>query len=146
MQTFLPYSSFSETARCLDNKRLGKQRVEAFTIIEILEGRTKTKAWLHHPCLLMWRGYENNLKYYYNDILREWINRGFNNHMLFFNVKIGWRNPEWLYDEKIYSSHRAALLTKNYGWYKQFGWKEEPKIDYYWPVRYKGENISNESK
>lgn len=29
MQTFLPYFSFIESAKVLDNKRLGKQRVEA---------------------------------------------------------------------------------------------------------------------
>ena len=25
------------------------------------------------------------------------------------------------------------LLAKNYEWYKKFGWREEPKIEYYWP-------------
>jgi hypothetical protein len=29
MQTFLPYSGFAQSAAALDNKRLGKQRVEA---------------------------------------------------------------------------------------------------------------------
>ena len=37
MQTFLPYESFEETAKCLDYRRLGKQRIEAYQIIDLLE-------------------------------------------------------------------------------------------------------------
>ncbi|MFN7881952.1 MAG: pyrimidine dimer DNA glycosylase/endonuclease V, partial [bacterium] len=33
MQTFLPSPSFAESARILDNKRLGKQRVECKQIL-----------------------------------------------------------------------------------------------------------------
>ena len=36
MQTFLPYPSFVESAKALDNKRLGKQRVEAYQILKTL--------------------------------------------------------------------------------------------------------------
>ena len=32
MQTFLPYADFKRSAESLDNKRLGKQRVEAMQI------------------------------------------------------------------------------------------------------------------
>lgn len=37
MQTFLPYADFEKTAKCLDYKRLGKQRVEAWQIYLTLE-------------------------------------------------------------------------------------------------------------
>ena len=33
MQTFLPYPDFARSARCLDNRRLGKQRVESYQIL-----------------------------------------------------------------------------------------------------------------
>ena len=36
MQTFLPHSSFKDTFKVLDYKRLGKQRVEAHQILNIL--------------------------------------------------------------------------------------------------------------
>lgn len=36
MQTFLPYKSFEQSAACLDNKRLGKQRVEVLQILKAL--------------------------------------------------------------------------------------------------------------
>ena len=37
MQTFLPYKSFERSVQVLDNKRLGKQRVEAFQILNVLQ-------------------------------------------------------------------------------------------------------------
>ena len=39
MQTFLPYSDFRDSFSVLDNKRLGKQRVEAYQIISAITGR-----------------------------------------------------------------------------------------------------------
>ena len=37
MQTFLPYKSFKKSAETLDYQRLGKQRVEAMQIINVIE-------------------------------------------------------------------------------------------------------------
>lgn len=36
MQTFLPYPDFIRSAQCLDNRRLGKQRVECLQILKTL--------------------------------------------------------------------------------------------------------------
>ena len=36
MQTFLPYPDFERSAKVLDNKRLGKQRVEVLQILNVL--------------------------------------------------------------------------------------------------------------
>ncbi len=41
MQTFLPYPDFKESFRALDSKRLGKQRVEAFQILNAIMGRPR---------------------------------------------------------------------------------------------------------
>ena len=38
MQTFLPYPSFEESAKVLDWRRLGKQRVEGMQIINAISG------------------------------------------------------------------------------------------------------------
>jgi len=62
MQTFLPYSSFIESVRCLDRQRLGKQRVEALQILNALNG--KSKGWTNHPATKMWCGYEEALCLY----------------------------------------------------------------------------------
>ena len=54
MQTFLPYKTFKQSAQVLDNKRLGKQRVEAYQILRALCG--ESKGWVHQPATVMWRG------------------------------------------------------------------------------------------
>lgn len=76
MQTFLPYKSFSGSARCLDNKRLGKQRVEVLQILNTLTG--KSTGWANHPATRMWRGYERALCAYGFAVCEEWYyDRGF---------------------------------------------------------------------
>lgn len=140
MQTFLPYSDFKECAKVIDYKRLGKQRVEAMQIMKSLQGVYKSGAWSKHPAVLMWSGYEKALAIYYNCILTEWIDRGYNNNMCFMimdeNSKIIY--PKWLGDERLHSSHRSALLHKDIGYYNKFGWKEIPELNYFWPSK-KGE-------
>lgn len=146
MQTFLPYPDIIKSVQCLDNKRLGKQRVEAMQILKALSGCYE-KAWINHPTIKMWAGYEDCLECYMNNCIAEWIRRGFNNTMKFCITSViknyakmdiyfseNFDYPEW-WGNKIHSTHRAALLAKNYEYYKQFNWTEEPKIDYYWPVK-----------
>lgn len=53
MQTFLPYKSFAESAACLDNKRLGKQRVEVLQILKALHN--PSYGWQNHPAVKMCR-------------------------------------------------------------------------------------------
>lgn len=59
MQTFLPYPDFAESARVLDDGRLGKQRVEAYQIVRTLD--EVTRGWRHHPVVKMWRGHADAL-------------------------------------------------------------------------------------
>src|SRR3712207_9547123 len=54
MQTFLPVADFTETARLLDNPRLGKQRVECLQVLRALE--LPDYGWANHPVVTMWRG------------------------------------------------------------------------------------------
>lgn len=101
MQTFMPYSDFTKVARCLDDKRLGKQRVEALQIYQTLEkikvredfithrdianqslGITEVAkldkiSWANHPIVKMWKGHEKYLAYYGWKMCQEWIARGF---------------------------------------------------------------------
>lgn len=55
MQTFLPYSDFRRTARVLDVRRLGKQRVETLQILRALT--FDDYGWRNHPAVTMWVGY-----------------------------------------------------------------------------------------
>jgi hypothetical protein len=131
VQTFLPYPSFSESATALDYRRLGKQRVEAKQILNALEG--KTKGWVRHPAVRMWRGYENALKVYYNTVLLEWILRGYRNNMEFEQIVGDVVLPPWFGDDAFHASHRSNLLKKDPVWYGQFGWKEPDDLPYLWP-------------
>lgn len=133
MQTFLPYISFSSTASVLDDKRLGKQRVEASQILDLLEGRSDNN-WKHHPAVRMWQGYADALKVYYNAIVAEWIMRGHENNMTLFKISRP-ELPPWLWDSRLTLSHRGNLLRKDPGHYGQLGWDDaDPEAPYWWPV------------
>lgn len=140
MQTFLTTKNFIENAKVLDRQRLGKQRVEAYQILNTL---INGGGWKNHPCIKQWSGYEWALTEYGLAICGEWISRGYKDTMYgrILNLYKSrfhtdyFLMPDWLNEEKLYSSHRAALLYKNYDWYKRFSWKEEPRIDYWWPKR-----------
>ena len=152
MQTFLPYDDFERTAKCLDYKRLGKQRVEAKQILDIITGKNPNSRWRNHPAVKMWVGFENALGSYMNYMIAEWIKRGYVNNMEFYDTGElpSWHfkyyndmtryvgdiieSPTWLQKNEFHSSHRAALLFKDYDYYKQFNWSERPRIKYYWPI------------
>lgn len=137
MQTFLPYSDYTESAKCLDNRRLGKQRVECLQILNVLLGG-KT-SWANHPAVKMWKGYETSLICYGQQVCMEWIRRGFKDtcwakitsYVVPEQVEI---KPPWL-SERICSSHRSNLLRKNPVWYGKFGWIESPDMEYFWPTK-----------
>lgn len=133
MQTFLPYPNFYESAKVLDYRRLGKQRVEAYQILNILKEKRTTGGWVNHPATKMWRGYEGLLAKYLNAMILEWKHRGYNNTMNLVDMDC-YDTPPWLGDDRLHSSHRAALLAKMPLHYSQFGWTEKPSIEYYWPA------------
>ena len=163
MQTFVPLSSsFMDIAKVLDNKRLNKQALEGWQILMTLleldpQGNTRIpKGWVNHPAVKMWRGHELALYCYVVDMVNEWKRRGFNSTiadkaaatMLVAQAlgKLDNNNsvlPSWMTNrteyEAITSSHRLALLAKDYEHYKQFNWPEDTGIkpmgyDYIWPV------------
>lgn len=76
--------SLAENALMLDWRRLGKQRVEAFQIIQTLSGQSK--GWRNHPATLMWKNHINALKLYFNSVVKEWVRRGYKNNMVLFDV------------------------------------------------------------
>ncbi|HEX9036695.1 MAG TPA: MSMEG_6728 family protein [Ktedonobacterales bacterium] len=136
MQTFLPYPDFARSARCLDNRRLGKQRVEAYQILRTLERSDdpQRRGWRNHPAVLMWRGYEDALRLYMNVMITEWVARGFRNTMALAPVEGAPEAPAWLSDPAFHAAHRSNLLRKDPAHYGQFGWTEAPDMPYVWPT------------
>ena len=134
MQTFLPYADFKKSAKCLDYKRLGKQRVEAMQIYKIVSGKRTTGGWINHPAVNMWRGFSNLLAYYYNDILDEWIKRGYKNTMEYIACPPSITEPLWLGNKDFHDSHKSNLLRKDPVFYAQYMWDVPNNLDYIWKV------------
>ena len=141
MQTFLPSPSYTESARMLDYKRLGKQRVEAKQIL-LAMGKT-SGGWRNHPATKMWRGHEIELCTYALAMCTEWVRRGYKDTLTPFfqdaqdQYEFDGRNanpPDWLGDEDVHASHRSNLLRKDAAYYSQFGWSEPSNLEYVWPV------------
>jgi hypothetical protein len=147
MQTFLPHPNFKKTAKLLDYRRLGKQRVEAWQILNTLRkieqgvttittktGKVRKLGWTNHPAVLMWKGYESALTAYYNTMIREWVARGYNNTMEIIQEDKNIVYPKWLGDKDFHGSHRANLLRKDHEFYSKYGWSESSDLPYIWPV------------
>lgn len=161
MQTFLPIATtdFKQIAKVLDNKRLNKQALEGWQImLTLLEldpqgNYRKPKGWVNHPAVKMWKGNESLLFVYIKDMVDEWLSRGFKSTIKdkatqTFIVAVEnnlidetQEAPKWMVDkikfEQIASSHRQALLVKDYSWYTQFHWDEDKGVtpshyDYIW--------------
>jgi len=149
INTFLPYPSFSESARVLDDKRLGKQRLEVVQILLVLAGRRK--GWRGHPAVLMWRGYETSLAEYGIEICREWVRRGFRDNMgqkireissLSDSISIS-ENPPWLGNSEFHRSHQSNLLRKNPTHYGKYFPGVPDDLPYLWPSEAKYAETEN---
>lgn len=134
MQTFMPYPNLKKSLKVLDRQRLGKQRVEAFQILNILLNRTDKKGWRNHPAVKMWEGYENALKLYFNKAVKLWISKGYKNNMKFEVIDGKIILPKWIGNKKFHTSHRSNLLRKDKEFYRKFGWIEKDNLEYVWPV------------
>ncbi len=136
MQTFLPYASFEEVAKTLDNRRLGKQRVEGMQILNVLAQPPGYRGgWFNHPAVKMWRGYENALKEYVNTMITEWKRRGYQNNMPYYDLEgVQIIYPWWLGDPGLHRSHQSNLLRKEPAYYRQFGWDVPEDLPYFWPL------------
>lgn len=134
MQTFLPVADFKESAKILDYRRLGKQRVEARQILNALQG--KSKGWANHPATKMWKGFESALEQYLRETILEWKSRGYKNNMEIPEQNNLTKNdlPKWFGDENFHAAHRSNLLRKKFDYYSKFGWKENSDLQYIWPV------------
>lgn len=148
MQVFLPSTNFVEVAACLDRQRLNKQALEAWQIMMVNVGldpvgnNRVAKGWVNHPAVKMWRGHEFALLDYIGAMVGEWKQRGYQstiydkaNATFYAAAKLNRVGtvpyyPSWFaaYGEAVASSHRTALLVKNYDWYSQFGWSEDTGV------------------
>jgi len=151
MQTFLPYPDFEASARTLDARRLGKQRVEALQILNALTA--PGHGWQHHPAVLLWRGHEEALVRYCLEVCAVWCELGYRDTCATkvtdaARQRLGIRRirtqaelardgdlPPWLGDEALHRSHRSSLLRKDPDHYGPQLGDEPDDLEYVWPVR-----------
>jgi hypothetical protein len=150
VQTFLPYADFERSARTLDRKRLGKQRVETIQVVRAL---TRTGyGWANHPAVLMWRGFEEALGRYGFACCEVWTDLGFGDTCA-LTIATDLREadvavvrtqaelaaagalPPWLGDEELHRSHRSALVRKDPAHYRPLFPDVPDDLPYVWPVR-----------
>src|ERR1700712_2465009 len=124
MQTFLPDPDFAISASQLDNRRLGKQRVETLQVMRALT--IPGYGWQHHPVVAMWRGFRPALMAYQVAVCTEWIKRGFAETCLAKTFESLSEVPEdarafteqtfelppWLGAAELHRSHRSKLIFK----------------------------------
>ena len=150
MQTFLPYPDFLRTARALDQRRLGKQRVET---LQVLRGLTwPGYGWRHHPAVKMWAGYEEALVRYGLDVCTVWTATGRADTCAVTltidlatacgierargqsELATAGELPPWLGREDLHLSHRSALLRKDPGHYRPMFGDVPADLPYVWPL------------
>lgn len=132
MQTFLPYPDFVKSAKSLDYRRLGKQRLECEWI---LRGSRS-----NHPAAKMWLGHQYQLAEYGKIICLEWINRGYKDTRLAIirDLQNNFTNtglPPWFGDPAFHESHQSNLIRKNATYYKLQFPNAREGLDYIWPIR-----------
>jgi hypothetical protein len=151
MQTFLPFDDFSRSAQALDDRRLGKQRVEALQVLRALT--RPVYGWKSHPVVLQWEGYEEALVAYALEVCAEWNRRGFADTVAAsitaelkdatgttvvrsqLDLAGAGALPPWLGDDAFHAGHRSALAAKEPAYYRERfpDWPDD--IPYFWPVR-----------
>ena len=150
VQTFLPYADFERSARSLDQKRLGKQRVETIQVVRALTW--PSYGWANHPAVLMWKGFEEALGRYGFTCCQVWVELGFGDtcastmatDLRTAGVDTVRTQPElaaadalppWLGDEALHRSHQSSLLRKDPGHYRPLFPDVPDDLPYVWPVR-----------
>ena len=150
MQTFVPYSDFEASARALDVKRLGKQRVEVIQIVRALT--VPGYGWASHPAVLMWKGYEEALGRYGLTMCDIWLELGFGDTCAatiaydlrligieeirtFAELVEAQALPSWLFDPDVHRSHQSSLVRKDPEHYGPLFPGVPDDIPYLWPIR-----------
>ena len=141
--SFCKYKSFEKSAKCLDYRRLGKQRVEVYQILLTLKNGSR---WENHPAVKMWKGYEIALAEYGFQICQEWINRGYKDTLLdkifdlgnsfpVYNNKEKKAIPSFIGNRKFHQSHQSNLLRKFPEHYSKY-FSVPDNLPYIWPVNF----------
>ncbi|EJZ08172.1 MSMEG_6728 family protein [Mycolicibacterium vaccae] len=150
MQTFLPCPAFADSARVLDTRRLGKQRVETIQILRALT--VAGYGWRHHPAAAMWAGYEEALVRYGLEVCGVWCAQGrvdtcaatlaadltagtgLTTIRSYDELTVADELPPWLGDRQFHLSHQSALVRKDPAHYRPLFPDVPDDLPYMWPA------------
>ena len=148
MQTFLPHVDFERSARALDIRRLGKQRVEC---IQVVRGLTREGyGWRHHPAVKMWKGHEEALGCYALTCCAVWTELGFADTCAAtiradlaeagvtevrsqFELASAGVLPSGLGSQEFHRAHQSALVRKDPAFYRPRFPDIADDLPYLWP-------------
>ena len=133
MQTFLPYKDYARVAGVLDSKRLNKQILECYQVLNVLSNPSPTAGWRNHPAVKMWSGHEFALWDYVNVMILEAQSRGIktdkNSENIYrlrhtYGLDWGMGKPKWMgikdVVKRVTTTHKANLFKKQPEAYPQF--------------------------
>lgn len=143
MQTYLPFTDFTWSARCLDTETLDQQRVDTYQIMRALLGGQGD---VNHPAALMWQGHERALLAYQQAFCHEWTTVRGNEDATWDKTRAVFLEhipnpmakplipPSWLGNVDFHISHQSNLLRKDETHYRP--WFPGIRNDhiYVWPV------------
>ncbi len=144
--SFLPFEDFEESAKVLDNSRLGKMRSENYIILNRILNYDKINGggWIHHPMTLSWLGYPTALKFYLNCVISEWEGRGFSNSYEEYLLPEEIEFPPFVGLREFHFSHQASLVRKH-PYYYSTSFPNLPSdylsLGYLWPSSLTEEKI-----
>ena len=142
----------------LDNRRLNKQILEAYQILNVLSGQSESGAWRNHPAVLMWKGAEAELYRYAMVAIGVADMRGIKTDKNLANIKAlakkcgamwGDGIPAWRKDSftmnKVITTHKVNLYRKDPEHYAEFAKFEDSiynipccdRCKYYWATHRK---------
>lgn len=145
----MPYESFAESAKVLDAKRLGKQRVETIQVLRALT--VPGYGWRRHPAAAMWAGYEEAVVRYGLDICAIWVGRGHADTCALTlaadlaagtgidvvrsqpELRAAGELPPWMGEPLFHRSHRSALVRKDPEHYGPLFPGVGDDLPYVWP-------------
>ncbi len=148
MQTFLPYADFEASARALDQRRLGKQRVEC---IQVVRGLTRPGyGWRNHPAVKMWTGHLEALGRYSYSCCGVWVELGYADTCAATiaedlaaagvmtvrsqeQLAEAGGLPPWLGDAEFHRSHQSSLVRKDPDHYAARFPGVPDDLPYLWP-------------
>ncbi|MGN6687381.1 MAG: MSMEG_6728 family protein [Actinomycetales bacterium] len=144
MQTFLPYPQPRRSAAALDDKRLGKQRVETLQVLRALTW--ETYGWKNHPAVRMWRGFVPALVSYGVAVCEEWVGRGrtdaVREQLLEYSggrlatweeLRDAGELPPWVGLDALHASHQSSLVRKDPEHYRPLFPDVPDDVPYFWP-------------